>query len=259
MLIDWFTVGAQVVNFLILVWLLRRFLYGPITRAMAERQRGIDEALAQTERSRVAAAAEGERLRMEAERAAAEREDLTRRLREELDTSRRTQLARARAEIDELQARWREAVDREREGFLLELRQRSGRQVVEVARQALRDLADEALEGRVIARFLDRLAELGDDQRRTLIEGARSNGHRVHLRTAFEVPAPARDQLATAIDATLGPGYELRFEVVPTLLGGIELRAGGQAVAWTFDEYLETLEAAVADALGTDGGPRAAD
>ena len=27
MLIDWFTVGAQALNFLILVWLMKRYLY----------------------------------------------------------------------------------------------------------------------------------------------------------------------------------------------------------------------------------------
>jgi F-type H+-transporting ATPase subunit b len=250
MLIDWFTVGAQVVNLLILVWLLRRFLYGPITRAMEQRQRGIDEELAAAERSRTEAAAERERLRAETERFAAEREVRTRELHDELEGTRRSRLADARAEVDEFQARWRESVEREREGFLLELRQRSGQQVVEVARQALRDLADEPLENRVIVRFLARLAALDPDQRATLLAGARSNGGRVHLRTAFEVPQPMRDRLVAEVRATLGPEHEVRFEVVPTLLGGIELRAGGQAVAWTFDEYLETLEATIAEALG---------
>jgi F-type H+-transporting ATPase subunit b len=38
MLIDWFTVGAQVLNFLILVWLLKRFLYKPILDAIDARE-----------------------------------------------------------------------------------------------------------------------------------------------------------------------------------------------------------------------------
>ena len=41
MQIDWFTVVAQIVNFLILVWLLKKFLYGPIIRAMDDRERRI--------------------------------------------------------------------------------------------------------------------------------------------------------------------------------------------------------------------------
>jgi F-type H+-transporting ATPase subunit b len=258
MLIDWFTVGAQVVNFLILVWLLRRFLYGPITRAMAERQRGIDEQLAEAERLHAEATEEGARLRGATERFSAEREELTRHLREELDDSRRAQLAVVRADVDELQARWREAVAREREGFLLELRQRTGQQIVEVVRRALRDLADESLEAQVIVRFLARLHDLDDAQRQTLVSAADAHGRVLHLRTAFEVPPALRDQLAAAVSATVAPGYDLRFEVVPTLLGGVELRAGGQALAWTFDEYLETLESALAGALGEEWEPRAA-
>jgi F-type H+-transporting ATPase subunit b len=46
MLIDWFTVGAQVVNFLILVWLLKRFLYKPILHAIDEREQRIAKELA---------------------------------------------------------------------------------------------------------------------------------------------------------------------------------------------------------------------
>jgi F-type H+-transporting ATPase subunit b len=46
MLIDWFTVGAQALNFLILVWLMKRFLYKPILHAIDEREKRIAAELA---------------------------------------------------------------------------------------------------------------------------------------------------------------------------------------------------------------------
>ncbi len=49
MLIDWFTVVAQAINFLILVWLLKRFLFKPILHAIDEREKGIANQLAQAE------------------------------------------------------------------------------------------------------------------------------------------------------------------------------------------------------------------
>ncbi len=49
MLINWFTVLAQIVNFLILVYLLKRFLYGPIIRAMQEREKKIARRLQDAE------------------------------------------------------------------------------------------------------------------------------------------------------------------------------------------------------------------
>ena len=133
MLIDWFTVAAQALNFVVLVWLLRRFLYGPITRAMEQRQRGIDEQIAAADRLRAEAAAEGERLRTERERFDAEREARERALREELEEQRRAALASARAEADGLRDRWRAAVQRERDGFLQELRQQAGGQIIDVS------------------------------------------------------------------------------------------------------------------------------
>ena len=46
MLIDWFTVGAQALNFLVLVWLLKRFLYQPILDAIDAREKRIAKELA---------------------------------------------------------------------------------------------------------------------------------------------------------------------------------------------------------------------
>ena len=58
--IDWFTVVAQAINFLILVWLLKRFLYKPILHAIDEREKGIAAQLAQAE-AKKAEAPEGAR------------------------------------------------------------------------------------------------------------------------------------------------------------------------------------------------------
>jgi len=254
-LIDWFTVAAQALNFIVLVWLLRRFLYGPITRAMEERQRGIDEQIAAADRLRAEAAAQGERLRAETERFEAEREERSHALREELDDSRRTAMAAARAEADELRERWRAAVLRERDGFLQELRQQAGGQIIAVSRSALRELADEQLEARIIDRFLGRLHELGDEQRRTLEEAANGEDGPLEVRTAFEVPAALEDRIARSVREHLEPGHGVAFTVDPTLLCGIELRVGGYALSWSLDDHLDELEAVLAEALGEEPEP----
>jgi F-type H+-transporting ATPase subunit b len=54
MLIDWFTVVAQVLNFLILVWLLKRFLYRPILNAIDVREKRIAAEVADARRRRTA-------------------------------------------------------------------------------------------------------------------------------------------------------------------------------------------------------------
>src|SRR5208282_2974056 len=58
MLIDWFTVGAQALNFLILVWLMRRFLYKPVLHAIDEREKRIAAELADAAAKKAEAAKE---------------------------------------------------------------------------------------------------------------------------------------------------------------------------------------------------------
>jgi F-type H+-transporting ATPase subunit b len=251
-LIDWFTVAAQAVNFLILVWLLRRFLYRPISEHMAERARRIDAQLQEAQHLRDEAAAEREQLEEESARLSAQRDERLRHMREELDATRRAQLKQARAEVDELQARWLDAVQREKEGFLIGLQERVADEIVAVVRRALADLADETLESRMVDRFLARLADLDSEDRERLTTAAQRDSGRLHLRTAFALPAEVRDRVTATVHATIGGDCDLRFEVTPTLLAGLELRAGGQALAWTFDDYLEALTSAVAESFGEE-------
>ena len=69
MLIDWFTVGAQVVNFLVLMWLLKHFLYKPVLDAIDAREQRIAKQLEQAQA--VQDGAEHEREKLEILRAAA--------------------------------------------------------------------------------------------------------------------------------------------------------------------------------------------
>jgi F-type H+-transporting ATPase subunit b len=256
-LIDWFTVAAQVANFLVLVLLLRLFLYGPIARVMDERQRNIDDQLSEAERLRNEATAAGQRHREAMDRFEAEQEDRARGLREELDEERRARLQEVRAEIDELQARWWAAVQRERDGFLHELSQRIAEQAIEVARRALQDLAGEELEAQIVHRFVESLQDVDPALRAALIRAAEQDGRRLHVRTAFPLTGELRDRLGAAVQEAVGKGHELRFDVVPTLLGGVEVRAGGQSLAWTLEDYLESLESGLSEVLAGEWGSRA--
>jgi len=58
MLIDWFTVGAQVLNFVVLIWLLRRFLYQPVLNAIAAREKRIADQIADAAAKEAQAATE---------------------------------------------------------------------------------------------------------------------------------------------------------------------------------------------------------
>lgn len=249
MLIDPFTVIAQIVNFALLVWLLQRFLYGPVMRAMQAREARIRD---EVEGAR--------RLRAEAEAAKvqygtllagfeAEREALASKAQAEVDAVRNEQIRQARADVKDLRERWNRALEQEKEAFLRALRQQVGRGSMAVMRRALKELADDDLEDRFIKRFAERLRVLTPEDRERLSGAARQEGATFLIRTAFPLSDAQRAALIEMIEETFDGESAPRFETNPDFVAGVELRAGGLKVAWTLDGYLEGLEEAMREAF----------
>jgi len=63
MFIDWFTIVVQALNFLILVWLMQRFLYKPILHAINEQEKRIATALANADKKKADAQKERDELK----------------------------------------------------------------------------------------------------------------------------------------------------------------------------------------------------
>lgn len=252
MLIDWFTVGAQAINFLILVWLLKRFLYGRILRAMDERERNIAAQLEQARTTRDQADREAAALREKTAAFDAQRELLLARAGELAARRHKELVSEARGDVDRRRARWQELLEQEKAAFLQRLRERAARETLVVARRVLTDLAGESLEHRVFDGFLRRLAageEVGDGQ--VLASALREHPAGALVRSAFALDDAERRELAETLRRKLNLEIPLSFETAPDVLCGIELRAGGHKVAWSVASYLDDLESELTAALQT--------
>ena len=237
MLIDWFTVIAQIINFLILVFLLRRFLYRPILNAMQERERKVAERLESAKQERVHA--EEERKRYEALSAELQQhaEQKKSEAKEEVAAWRKQNLQEARQDVDNAKQSWRKALEQEQQAFAAELREFTVRQSYAVAGKALHDLADSALEERLLTRFIARLedGEVSLDKLKAEDE--------LIVRSAFDLSDKMREQIAGAVQKSLGRKIALNYETSPELGAGIELEtAEGYQVAWNLNRYLQVLE-----------------
>src|SRR5271156_1984915 len=111
--IDWFTVAAQAVNFLILVWLLKRFLYKPILHAIDERERGIAAQFAQAETKKAEAQKERDDARHKIEAFDQERASLLKKATDEANAERQRLLDEARKDADSLRAKRQETLRNE--------------------------------------------------------------------------------------------------------------------------------------------------
>ena len=255
MLIDWFTVFAQAINFLILVWLLKRFLYKPILRAIDEREKGIAVQLAEAEAKQ--AEAQKERNAFQNKNEAFEREHaaLLKTATDEARAERQRLLDEARKEADALRAKRQEALRNEYRTLSREIAGRTQKEVFAIARKTLADLAATSIEERISEVFVQRLRALDATAKAQLAGALKASTQPARVRSAFDLPAAQRSAIEDAVKKTFAANAQLQFETAPELVSGIELSANGQKVAWSIADYLAALEKSAGELLREDFEP----
>jgi len=258
MLIDWFTVGAQVVNFLVLVWLLKRYLYRPILRAIDAREKRVAQVLADAEAKN--AAAQNERDTFQAKNAAfdSQRAALMNQATEEAKVQRQRLLDEARQAADYLAAQRMESLRNDAQALGQAITLRTQQEVFAIARKALADLSGTTLEQRLAEVFTQRLRALDEEAKEALAQALNSTSVATLVRSAFALPAEPQAAIRQALNETFSTDIPLRFEIAPEVIGGIELIANGRKVAWSIAEYLGALEKSVGELLQQPADPESA-
>ena len=245
MLIDWFTVGAQVLNFLILVYLLKRFLYGPIVRAMRERKARIEDSLAQVKAEKETAEALSRGLAEERAALDAAREALMAEARREVEEFRLQAKDTARAEVEELRRAWRKRLADEQAGFERELQTMVVDTAVALSRRAVADLSGDRFEAALVETAVKKLKAYS-------LEGRAVAGEAV-VRTGF---ALAPEQKAALAEAVMGLGLETEpaFQVDADLGPGVVVRLGDHKLEWSLARHFDELRVQALASLLPGGG-----
>lgn len=236
MSVDAFTTLAQVLNFLVLVLLLKRFLYGPILRAMRAREERIARRQEEAEEGRRQAGQEREaalQVRREVEARRAEMLELAR---EEAAAHRGELEQRARLEVAETRRRWHRAIEKEKESFLHEIRGRTQAETLAIVRRVLALLAGETLEHRMAEQLLEQLDQLAEPW------PPPGPGERVTVRSSCELPAPLRERLLQALARRCGGPLAADLQVDPDLVCGIEVIWPGHRLGWNVRDLLQDVE-----------------
>ncbi len=249
MLIDWFTVAAQALNFVILAWLMKRFLYKPILDAIDAREKRIATELAAASRKKAEAQHERDEFQKKNDDFEKQRATLLEKARADADAERQTLMEAAHQAADTLTAKRQAALASQTNALMKTLQQRTQTEVFAIARQALTELTDVSLEARAFKLFLDRMQSLEGSPKEALAAALIGGKDSVTVRSAFELPNAQRRALHQAIADTFGVKLELHYEADPALVAGIELAAQGHKFAWTIDDHLVSLEQGASDLL----------
>jgi F-type H+-transporting ATPase subunit b len=249
-LIDWFTVGAQALNFVILVWLMKRFLYRPILHAIDAREKRIAAELADADAKKAEAQKERAEFRQKNEEFDQQRATLLSRATDEAKAERQRLLDEARAAAEVLSAKRQETLRNDAHDLSQAIGRQTREEVFAIARKALTDLATTSLEERMSEVFTRRLREMDSQSKARLGAGLKTASDPAVVRSAFELPTEQRAAIQNALNEAFSAEVHVRFETPSDLISGIELATNGQKVAWSIDDYLGSLEKSVAALVG---------
>lgn len=242
MQIDWWTLGLQAINFLVLVWLLWRFLYRPVKDVIEKRKALASQAFADAERQEKEA--EAARQRFEEGRAglSEERQDMLNRTHGELEAEREQVMKRVRHEADQLVEAARKSIEEERKATLADVREQVAELAVELASDILRKAGAKGSSDVVLDQLEKHLKELPDDERGRLQKDLAMEGTRLTIVTAVPLTAEERHHWTDRLNAQLGQKNKIEFASDPEILGGAELHFPHAVIRFTWADHLRKAE-----------------
>ncbi|MHA7869006.1 MAG: F0F1 ATP synthase subunit delta [Salipiger thiooxidans] len=218
MSIDWWTLGLQTVNALVLIWILARFLFRPVSRILAERQEAAHAELDAAQAARAEAEAAREAAKAETASLAAARSDALARAQAEAAKERDRLIAEARTEAATLRDNAGHELARERDRQRHALSQEAGELAADIAARLMARLPETTR----VAGFTEGLAEAVAGLPEATRARIGSEGP-VILRAVRPLDPAESAELNAALARVLGTAPALTVETDPALIAGLEL------------------------------------
>ena len=221
MSIDWITVAAQIANFLVLVWLLKRFLYRPILDGIDAREAEI------TARMQEAGQAKDKAEAIKAEYHDKERalhvaqSEMSETIRKSAEEKRDALLREAHLRMEQEQVSWQTQHDEEARKYAYKMHRVGVGALLSLTRKALIDLADETLEERMAHYLVQHIKPMAEDLHSAAGEAVSAvvTSHEVLLQTA-------KDSFSAELKAVF-PDVAVQFKTDADQSPGLVLRMGG--------------------------------
>lgn len=245
--IDLFTFIAQIINFIILVLLLRHFLYKRIVRVMDQREENISSRIKDAEERKKEADKEKEEFEKKKAELEEKQDSMISDAEQEAEERKKELLQKARKEVDQKQKHWYESLQKQKQAFLNDLRVRTGKQVFDAVRKALKELADEDMEKHIITIFISRIHDLGKNEKKEFSQSLSQSNHKAKIRSRFKLSNSMKQKIEKAVKDTFSKEVELEFKTSDEMIGGIEMESNDRKIAWNMESYLGELENNIAE------------
>jgi len=242
MTIDWWTLGLQAVNFLILVWLLTRFLYRPVRRIIEQRKALVDKARDEAEKAKADAEAARQSYEEERARLPGERQEMLKKAHDELEEDRKKILGAAKDDADKMLAAAEASIEDQRREAIKGIKQDVSHLAGTLAGRILSASASGSLHDVFLEKIEARFNALPEEERDRLVKDLAEEGAALTVVTATDLAADERGHWTERLAKTLSVGNKPDFRADPAIIGGAELHFPHAVLRFTWADQLETAE-----------------
>lgn len=257
MLIDWFTVGVQVLNFAILVILMKYFVYQPILNSIDTREKLIAATLADAAKKHRDAVKECDKFLQKINELDQQRDALLDQATNEAKVEGDRIITEAHKAADTLSAKRQDMLKVDAKNLNKAIELKTQQEVFAITRLVLSDLASSTLEERMCDLFNKRLQAMNNEDKKLFTDAFKKTTTPALIRTTFDLPEAQRCAIQNAFNKTVSAAIKFQFETAPDIISGIELTANGQKLAWDIADYLVSMGKSVEEVLEKQATPEA--
>lgn len=255
--IDLITLVAQIVNLIILVWLLKKFLYKPLLDMVDARQALILKNVNDAKKAAEQAKAEEQKYALKVEAFEAERQELLKQTQEQAEQLKETLSNEAKVTVEETKKRWQNELAQEKKSFDLDMRDRIVQQFKAFADASLKEMADLSLQEQVENQFKNKLSHLSAAEKKSFTAAAQKS-KKVLLTYGLPETVKRQKEMKSYLMKTfkLPDSVAIEIKENPDLICGIEIQTVEFVISWSLADYLDkfsiNLDATLAGALQTE-------
>lgn len=241
--IDWFTLSAQVVNFLILLALLKHFLFGPLSDVMKKREQTVTSRLEEAHQKLIEAENKDELYRQKLTELEGRKEEIMSEMRKDAEQYKNELLQQAREEVQQIRTKWEESIEHEKQTFYGELHRQTSANIVELLNRIIMDLSNSTLEEQALTKLLTKLEQMDDKEKKRAIQAALDYGDgQLTVTSSFPLSESQKKKMRNKLREIFSMEISCRFEVSALLGFGIEMRTDSWKVGWNAQLYLDELK-----------------
>jgi F-type H+-transporting ATPase subunit b len=228
----------QTLNFVVLVWLLRRFLYRPVLATIEQRRQQTERLMREAEAAKQASATAQATLDGERTKIATDRDQLLAQARADVEAERRAIVERAQVEAASIVAAARAEMARHEAQAEAALRDRAAELATAMAHRLLESPRDAEATEVLLREALDMLAAMPSAERRAILDG------KIEIVSARPLSTDERESCRQRL-ATLAEHVDLAFAEEPALIAGVELHLHDWVLHHSWRDALAEARAAL--------------